>query len=260
MSKRPRGRPSRGYKKNGDRDKRVKWGAEAVDEAGIRLATLTTMDGIDKCEDKVLAFLKRRFGEKYRLRDHWHVPQRAEIVAAKFPEQWLRENIFSIGDDKPSSVPRGMPMSRNLVCHGNHGCRKVHEEKQLLHWVGLVRDTRLALTFENTRGLGVTSIRGCKFKNQECVLQGYHEHDFTCTNYVTAGTAGTLGTTFGPLSLINSGCSAHANVKFNTTFSKLIVTKPRALEEGNELLANYTQGGGLVCAFKGCTTKVRGPR
>lgn len=62
----------------------------------------------------------------------------------------------------------------------------------------------------------------------------------------------------GSLSLLNAGCSVHANCAFvrasGSDAVRVQVTK--AISSGAELLAPYKCGAGSRCAFPGCTTKL----
>ena len=257
-----RGRRARGFRKDGQRNKRFRWNCELVDEAGLRLSVLTMLD--TNFHDEAEARLQVRIGQHFRLHDpKWETPTKQQVMQAPSSASWLRQEHFSIGCDKPNKGgARCMPLSCKLVTHGTKSTRKFHDEPQLLAWVNFVRDARFALSFDKNRGLGVRSVAGAghTFKMGESLLGGYEELDFATAHYTTAGRGGVRGTTFGPLSLVNAGCSVHANVRFNSKFSAVVAMKPAVLATGTELLANYAQGDApLTCAFPGCTTCVRGP-
>ena len=62
----------------------------------------------------------------------------------------------------------------------------------------------------------------------------------------------------GPLAMVNSGCTRHANSGFIAFNGRVRLETTRGVAAGDELLAEYEEAP-VVCAFPGCSTPCSGP-
>jgi hypothetical protein len=134
----------------------------------------------------------------------------------------------------------------------------------------LLVDSPSELCFKIDIGFGLQSTKLLKSSDTATIALGFLDFLDPKPSVVFEFSKDVIGGLHGPLALVNSACSQHANCVFTKAWNSKDANFPyavsvkklegRKIEQGQEFLINYSVEGVATCAFPGCNRTIKGNR
>jgi len=134
--------------------------------------------------------------------------------------------------------------------------------KHIHIWFTFMKNMNVSLNFNPNIGFGIQATNDICGKTRMTFAHGYFVQEDAPAN-TQIEQRGVIGGLWGPASLVNAGCSKHANARFvSGNADSFIVSKlpGKAIKKGAEILINYRVKDVHICAFEGCNITVTGTR
>lgn len=232
-----RGRPRKGFRRDGSGIKKSSGVERCTMDAGCRMYNIGLQIASSQHEAARRHACKRQHQYK--------TLQRSVTTAIQPPKhhskwiKWLRDSVSSTEDSKTIKIARPIILSRTLFHEGSISTEC--EELGRL-WVAFWAVGRVHTKFGEARGFSLVAsnnIQAGQVVARGLVEEDYHEACYAVQNG---------GTMYGPAALVNAACS---EVCANSIFQKekgewRVVTK-RSVRAGEEVLVYYPSRGECAC-------------